>query len=80
MNIAIINYVFSKAANEDYLKIEYGNNRSIEIKKQFSDYKILGRGYYLELQDKPHKETHYIKTDVIDSITIIKPKFKPIKL
>ena len=74
MNIPAIHHIFGKAKDEDYLKIDYGT-KSMTIPKKFLNYKILYRGYYLEIDNKSKKETYLIKTDSIDLITIIQPKF-----
>ena len=75
MDKEIIGSYFKFANNEDYIKIDFGN-KNLEIPKRFLQYAFLGNGYYLELQNKGKKETYLIKTDSIDLITIIKPKFK----
>ena len=75
MNTGIINYIFKKANNQDYLKIDYGS-KSLEIPKRVLNYSILNKGFYLELENTAKKETYLIKTDSIDLITIIEPKFK----
>ena len=74
MHKQVIHHIFGKANDKDYLKIDYGT-KSMTIPKHFLNYKILCKGYYLEIANKSKKETYLIKTDSIDLITIIQPKF-----
>ena len=74
MNIGIIKHMFNNAGEKDYLKFDYGS-KSFTVKKSLVDYSLKGKGYYLKIKDKGKKEMYMLKTDSIDMITIIKPKF-----
>ena len=74
MHKQVIRHIFGMAKDEDYLKIDYGT-KSMTIPNRVFDYKILFKRYYLEIANKSKKETYLIKTDSIDLITIIQPKF-----
>ena len=48
----------------------------MEIPKRFLEYGFLNQGDYIQITNTGKKETYLIKTNSIDLITIIKPKFK----
>ena len=75
MHKPLMERLIKSANNEDYIKIDFGN-KDLLIKKQFLIYKFYNQGYHLELVDTSRKETYLFKTDCIDLVTLIKPKFK----
>lgn len=75
MNQPLMERFFNIAADGDYIKIDYGN-KDIEIPKRFLEYTFFNKGYYLQIKNKSRKEIYLIKTDSIDVVTLIKPKFK----
>ena len=74
MNIPMIKLIFNEADAKDYIYLQYGN-REIHNKRSCIDYQILGNGYYLKIRDKCKRETYLIKTDAIDVMKIVEPKW-----
>ena len=58
-----------------FIKIDFGS-KFLEIRKEFLEYEIMGKGFYLQMKNTAKNETYLIKTDSIDLITIIEPKIK----
>ena len=75
MNQRLMERLFNIATDEDYIKIDYGN-KEIEIPKRFLEYTFFNKGYHLQITNTGRKETYLIKTDSIDVVTLIKPKFR----
>lgn len=75
MNKALMESMFKFAKNEDYIKIDYGN-KDLQIPKRFLKYQFFNKGFYLQIENTGKKETYLIKTDCIDVVTLIKPKFR----
>ena len=75
MNQQLMERFFNIAEENDYLKLDYGN-KDLQIPKRFLEYRFFNRGYHLQIINKGSKELYLIKTDSIDVVTLIKPKFK----
>ena len=75
MNQRLMERLFNIATDEDYIKIDYGN-KEIEIPKRFLEYTFFNKGYHILIDNKSKKETYLIKTDSIDVVTLMKPKFR----
>ena len=67
--------LFNIANEDDYIKIDFGN-KDLLIPKRFLEYCFYNKGYHLQIINKGNKETYLFKTDSIDLVTLIKPKFK----
>ena len=75
MNQDLMEKYFEKAEDTDYLVIDL-MKKSLTIKKRFMDYSFLKKGYYLQIIDKGRNEIFLIKTDSIEVVSLVKPKFK----
>lgn len=75
MNDKLMKSMFDYAKDEDYIKIDYGN-KDLQIPKRFLKYCFFNRGLYVQIENTGKKEIYLIKTDCIDVVTLIKPKFK----
>lgn len=75
MHKPLMERLFNIADEDDYIKIDYGN-KDLQIPKRFLDYTFFNKGYHLQIINKGNKEIYLIKTDSIDVVTLIKPKFK----
>lgn len=75
MNQPLMERLIRSANEDDFIKIDYGN-KDIVIKKRFLKYAFYNKGYHLEIVDNCKNEVYLFKTDSIDVVTLIKPKFK----
>ena len=75
MNQDLMENLIQNAEDSDYIVIDL-IKKSLTIKKRFMDYSFFKKGYYLQIIDKGRNEIFLIKTNSIEVVSLVKPKFK----